>query len=148
MGRVIGGQAQSGDIFLLTGPLGAGKTCLTQGIGAGLDVPGHVRSPTFVLMSRHQGRLTLNHLDLYRIEDPLEAWELGIDEQLFGDGICVVEWADRAVGLFPDGSIWIHLDFGQADSHRTITFSGGTCRYEPLLRKLAESFPEAEEVNV
>ena len=147
VGRVMGGQAQSGDVFLLTGPLGAGKTCLTQGIALGLEVPGYVRSPTFVLMSRHQGRLTLNHLDLYRIEDPLEAWDLGIDEQVFGEGICVVEWADRAAGLFPDGCLWVHLDFTPGDSHRSITFSGSPPRYRPFLGKLSESFPKAEEVN-
>ena len=67
LGRTIGEHASAGDIFLLTGPLGAGKTCLTQGIALGLGVEGYVRSPTFVLMTRHQGRLTLHHLDLYRM---------------------------------------------------------------------------------
>ena len=91
VGRVLGVEARPGDIFLLTGPLGAGKTCLTQGIARGLGVEGYVRSPTFVLMTRYSGRLTLHHVDLYRIGEPIEAWDLGLEEQLFSDGICVVE---------------------------------------------------------
>lgn len=111
IGRTIGVQARKGDIFLLTGPLGAGKTCLTQGIAWGLGVVEYARSPTFVLMTRYRGRLTLYHLDLYRINDPLEAWDLGLEEQLFGDGVCVVEWADRAKEVFPEDCLWIALDY-------------------------------------
>jgi tRNA threonylcarbamoyladenosine biosynthesis protein TsaE len=111
VGRIIGQQAWPGDIYLLTGPLGAGKTCLTQGIAWGLGVIGYARSPTFVLMTRYQGRFTLHHLDLYRIKDPLEAWDLGLDEQLSGDGVCVVEWADRAEEVFPEDALWIALDY-------------------------------------
>ena len=101
LGRILGEQAKPGDVFLLTGPLGAGKTCFTQGIAWGLGVAEYARSPTFVIMTRYRGRLTLYHFDLYRINDPLEAWDLGLDEQLFGDGACVVEWADQAEEVFP-----------------------------------------------
>ena len=109
LGRMIGEQAAAGDVFLLTGELGAGKTCLTQGIALGLGVEGYVRSPTFVLMTRHQGRLTLNHVDLYRMDNAAEAWDLGLDEELFGEGICVVEWADRAFEIFPEDLSLIHI---------------------------------------
>lgn len=112
VGRIIGEQAQPGDIYLLVGPLGAGKTCLTQGIAWGLGVTGHTRSPTFVLMTRYQGRLTLHHMDLYRIGDPLEAWDLGLDEYLSGDGVCVIEWADQAEEVFPEDALWINFDYG------------------------------------
>ena len=111
VGRIIGEQARPGDVYLLTGPLGAGKTCLTQGIALGLGVPGHVRSPTFVLMTRYQGRLTLHHMDMYRIGGPLEAWDLGLDEYLSGDGVCVIEWADQAAEVFPEDALWINLDY-------------------------------------
>ena len=76
MGRALGEKAQPGDVILLAGPLGAGKTCLTQGIAMGLDVPGYVRSPSFVLMTRYSGRLTLHHLDLYRIGSSGEGGKL------------------------------------------------------------------------
>ena len=147
VGEAIGVQAQPGDAYLLTGTLGAGKTCLTQGIGRGLEVPGYVRSPTFVLTHKHRGRLLLNHLDLYRIGGPSEAWDLGLDEQLFGDGVCVVEWADRAEELFPPGCCWISLEYGPGDDCRDLTFSTESPRYAALLRGLAATFPVTEEVN-
>ena len=146
VGRAIGEQAGKGDIFLLTGPLGAGKTCLTQGIAWGLGMAEYARSPTFVLMSRYRGRLTLYHLDLYRINDPLEAWDLGLEEQLFGDGVCVVEWADRAGELFPEDCLWIALDYGPGQCHRTITLGEAPPRYRLVLEKLT-AFPVVGEVN-
>ena len=147
VGQAIGEQARSGDILLLTGPLGAGKTCLAQGIARGLGVADHVRSPTFVLMSRHRGRLTLYHLDLYRINDPLEAWDLGLEEQLFDEGVCVVEWADRAADLFPEACLWISLDYGQDQQDRIITLAEPPPRYRPILEKLSAAFPAAAEVQ-
>ncbi len=167
----MGELAQPGDIYLLTGPLGAGKTCLTQGIARGLEVSGYVRSPTFVLMSRYRGRLPLYHVDLYRLGGPEEAWDLGLDEQLFGGGVCVVEWADRASDLFPEEGLWVGLDYvewdsaarhnnqknptnqdpveqdnQEQDSGRTITFPECPDRYRPLLEALARSFATSEEV--
>ena len=120
VGRYIGEQVQAGDIYLLTGSLRAGKTCLTQGIAWGMGVPGYARSPTFVLMTRHQGRMVLHHVDLYRIGDPEEAWDLGLEEQPAGDGVCVVEWADRAAEIFPRDCLWIELSYGGSADCRDI----------------------------
>ena len=146
VGRSIGEQAQAGDIYLLTGSLGAGKTCLTQGIAWGLGVPGYARSPTFVLMTRYQGRMILHHVDLYRIGDPEEAWDLGLEEQLAGDGVCVVEWADRAAEIFPEDCLWIELSYGGYGGSidcRDISFEtygeSAAHRFQPLLAKLQES---------
>ena len=174
VGRIIGEQGQPGDIYLLTGPLGAGKTCLTQGIGLGLGVAGHPRSPTFVLMTRYEGRLTLHHMDLYRINDPLEAWDLGLEEYLSGEGVCVIEWANQAEELFPENALWIDMDYDQlrqdqpdehtknfangslsgittrqgepegAENTRVITFGWHSPRYDSLLVKLANVFPQVE----
>ena len=145
IGEAIGAQAQPGDAYLLTGTLGAGKTCLTQGIARGLEVPGYVRSPTFVLTARHRGRLLLYHLDLYRIGGPAEAWDLGFDEQLFGEGVCVIEWADRAEELFPPGCCWISLEYGPGDDCRDLALSAESPRYAALLQGLAGAFPVSEE---
>ncbi len=151
IGRIIGEQAQPGDVYLLTGPLGAGKTCLSQGIGRGLGVEEDLRSPTFVLMTRRQGRLTLHHLDLYRIDDPLEVWDLGIDEQLFDQGVCVVEWADKAADLFLEESCWIAMDYVQdGDSIdvgdvRTAVVSAASPRFSQLMDRLADAFSPVEE---
>lgn len=141
VGRAIGEQAQAGDIFLLTGPLGAGKTCLTQGIAAGVGVSGYVRSPTFVLATRYQGRLTLHHMDLYRIESAGEAWDLGLDEQLFGGGISIVEWAERAAAIFPPESLWTELDHVDSGDRRIISFTDWPDRCRPVLERLAAAFP-------
>ncbi len=137
VGRRLGERARPGDVFLLTGPLGAGKTCLTQGIAWGLGVAEYARSPTFVIMTRYRGRLTLYHFDLYRINDPLEAWDLGLDEQLFGDGACVVEWADRAAEVFPEDCLWIHLDYAANGAGRTIAFGKAPTRYRAMLESIA-----------
>lgn len=151
MGRIIGEQAQPGDVYLLTGPLGAGKTCLSQGIGQGLGVQEDLRSPTFVLMTRRQGRLMLHHLDLYRIDDPWEAWDLGIDEQLFDQGVCVVEWADKAAELFPEDSCWIAMDYihdgkgRNGGDGRTAAVWAASSRFKKLMDRLAAAFSAVEE---
>jgi len=136
IGRLLGNEARPGDIFLLVGPLGAGKTCLTQGIAWGLGVQEYARSPTFVLITRYQGRLTMHHVDLFRIEDPLEAQDLGLEEYLSGEGICVVEWADRAAQLFPSESLWIEMKYGVSELERIIRFHTNGIRHlahlEPL----------------
>ena len=147
LGRSIGEQAQAGDIYLMSGSLGAGKTCLTQGIAWGLGVPGYARSPTFVLMTRYQGRMVLHHIDLYRIGDSEEAWDLGLEEQLAGDGVCVVEWADRAWEIFPKDCLWIELKYGDSADCRDISFEttsessedSSARRFETLLAKLRDS---------
>ena len=145
VGRRLGEQARPGDVFLLTGPLGAGKTCLTQGIAWGLGVSEYARSPTFVIMTRYRGRLTLYHFDLYRINDPLEAWDLGLDEQLFGDGACVVEWADRAEEVFPPDCLWIDLDYAEDGEGRTITIADPPAKYQPMLASIDANLPESSQ---
>ena len=136
LGLVLGQRAGPGDVFLLSGPLGAGKTCLTQGIALGLGVEGYVRSPTFVLMTRHVGRLTLHHIDLYRIGSPEEAWDLGLDEQLYGTGVCVIEWAERAEELLPEDALWLEFDYGDGEECRRIFVDSDSDRFDDLLIEL------------
>ncbi len=109
LGRALGAAARAGDVFLLAGLLGAGKTCLTQGILWGLGLDEYARSPTFVLVAEYRARLTLYHLDLYRLDSVDEVEALGLDEYLDGDGVCVVEWADKAPGAFPPEHLSIRL---------------------------------------
>ena len=145
IGCVIGENARPGDVYLLSGPLGAGKTCLTQGLARGLGVEGYVRSPTFVLMTRHHGRLTLHHIDLYRIGSPAEAWDLGLDEQLFDSGVCVIEWAERAEELLPEDALWIEFSYGESGDEREIVMDTESARYDELLRELdALSFADTD----
>lgn len=153
IGDIIGQEASPGDIFLLTGPLGAGKTCLTQGIVRGLDAPGYARSPTFVLVTRYRGRLTIHHADLYRIDSTVEAWDLGLEDIMTsGDEVLIVEWADRAADIFPENALWINLDYaadgapaacevvpdedGSVPSRHRIQISDAPERYAGLIDRL------------
>ena len=138
VGQLIGEYAQEGDIFLLSGELGTGKTCLTQGIALGLGVPGYVRSPTFVLMTQYQGRLRLHHMDLYRLEGSFQAWDLGIEDQLTANEVCVIEWADRVRDIFPDDSLWIDLIHTQHSNSRNISFYSQSPKYESIISKLQQ----------
>lgn len=95
LGELLGGLLAPGDMVLLEGALGAGKTAFTQGIGRGIGVSGTINSPTFTLLKEYAGRLPLYHFDLYRIEDPDELVSLGFEEYFSGDGVSVVEWAHR-----------------------------------------------------
>ena len=97
LGRSLGGSLISGDIILLNGDLGAGKTHLTQGIcyGVGLDESSYIRSPTFTLINEYQGKLPIYHIDLYRIDSLEEIYSLGLEEILFNQGITIIEWAEK-----------------------------------------------------
>src|SRR4030042_6314459 len=101
LGRHLGELAQAGEVFLLTGNLGNGKTCLTQGIAWGLGVTEYAFSPSFVIMREYHGRLTLHHIDFYRLDRIEEIADLGLDEYLYGKGVCIVEWAEKGLAVLP-----------------------------------------------
>ena len=138
LGALLGALLQPGDVVLLDGPLGAGKTALTQGIGAALGIAGAINSPTFTLLKEYQGRLPLYHFDLYRIEDPEELFTLGFEDYFGGEGACVVEWADR--GVAADGATlwpanWLRISLRpEGATKRTLTCSASGQRGEALLR--------------
>ncbi len=113
VGRRLGRLLAAGDVVALVGDLGAGKTCLVKGIAQGLDVPesSYVRSPTFVILNTYAGRCDLNHLDLYRIQSPREIEDLGTREVFYGEGVTVIEWADKMEDLLPEDHLRISLDF-------------------------------------
>ena len=122
--RQLAGELRRGDVLALAGDLGAGKTQFVKGLAAGLGVVGEVTSPTFTLIHEYPvqpGRLPLFHIDLYRLESDEEVLRIGIDEYLHGDGITVVEWADKFEGLIPAGARWIWLKPMEGDQ-REITF--------------------------
>ena len=135
IGRALGERAQAGDVFLLVGGLGAGKTCLTQGVLWGLGGDEYARSPTFVLVSQYAARLTLHHVDLYRLDSFAEVYDLELDEYFYGDGVCVIEWADKADGMFPPDSLVVRID-ATGDTERRITFEPPPHRAEWLAETL------------
>ena len=111
LGRRIGVAARAGDVVCADGPLGAGKTCLAQGVAQGLGVPTthYVNSPTFAILQSHPGRLVFHHIDLYRIGDAEEVLGLGLEEVLGTDGVALVEWPGRVPELGPADVLWIRL---------------------------------------
>ena len=140
VGACLGSQAAEGDVFLLQGQLGAGKTCLTQGIATGLAVAAYTRSPSFVIATRYQGRCTLHHIDLYRLEDPMEVWDLALDEVLGRDGVSVVEWAERAQGMYQVDALTVTLEEAQHPSSRLLQFDDPSGRYRPHLEEVQRQF--------
>ena len=110
LGQDLSRSLLAGDVILLTGDLGMGKTVFARGIAQSLGVPeDEVRSPSFTLVNRYRGRVTLYHIDLYRIDRPEDLDELGLDEILGGDGIAVVEWAERLGPYRPERVVSVRL---------------------------------------
>jgi tRNA threonylcarbamoyladenosine biosynthesis protein TsaE len=134
----LGELARPGDVYLLVGDLGSGKTCLTQGIAQGLGVTAPVTSPTFILLNEYTrrstgARLPLFHADLYRLDYPeTEAVDLGLEEYLDGIGVCIIEWAERAPGLWPRERLVIRLRT-VSETKRTLVFLPEGDRYVALV---------------
>jgi tRNA threonylcarbamoyladenosine biosynthesis protein TsaE len=135
LGSHIGELAQAGDIFLLVGKLGAGKTCLTQGIAWGLGIREYTPSPSFVLIREFHGRLTLYHIDLYRLEHLEEIADLGLDDYLYGSGVCVIEWAEKGLNLMPEEHLLIEMSFLGSSERRLILKPSGR-RYIKMVAEI------------
>ena len=134
IGHAIGSLSRPGDLVLLTGELGAGKTCLAQGALSGLDSRDHVRSPTFVLIMEHSARIPLYHVDLYRLERDSDLDTLGLDEYVRGQGLCLVEWADRAPHAFPPDRLDIRIErVEDREDERKLTLTAAGRRHIDLL---------------
>ena len=136
IGVQLGRLLQTGDVLLLQGELGTGKTTLTQGIGQGLRVAEPVKSSSFVLMNEYHGRLTVYHADLYRLNDPGEVADLALEE-VASDGVLVVEWPDRAWGELPAEHLLVRLEEKGARG-RTITVTARGEQYQRFMSELAE----------
>jgi len=132
LGALIGRLAQPGDVLLLTGNLGAGKTCLTQGVAHGLGIKDYVMSPSFVILRELKGRLCLYHIDLYRLDNIAETADLGLDDYLYGDGIVAVEWADKALSLMPLEHLKIKIDY-LSENERRFVFQANGNRYLKMI---------------
>lgn len=119
IGERLGATLRPGAVIACVGELGAGKTCFVQGLARGLGVTGDATSPTFVLVNQYRGRLPVYHLDAYRTESLTELLDLGIEEMLHGDGVTLVEWADRLRPLLPARTVTVTIT-GLGDEPRTI----------------------------
>jgi tRNA threonylcarbamoyladenosine biosynthesis protein TsaE len=135
IGKKLGELAAPGDVILLVGSLGAGKTCLTQGIARGLGIHEYTASPSFVLVREYQGKLPLYHVDLYRLDRIEEVAQLGLDDYLYGKGVCVVEWADKGLSVLPQEHLLIEMQIA-SPLKRKLSFMPEGTRYLKMLSKL------------
>ncbi|MCM1569830.1 MAG: tRNA (adenosine(37)-N6)-threonylcarbamoyltransferase complex ATPase subunit type 1 TsaE [Roseburia sp.] len=124
LGEEIGRRALPGQIYTLTGDLGVGKTVLTQGVAKGLGISEPVSSPTFTIVQIYEeGRMPFYHFDVYRIADVEEMEEIGYEDCFYGQGLCLIEWADFISDILPEhyGRIVIEKDLGKGFDYRRIT---------------------------
>ena len=119
LGRTLG----PGAVVALTGELGAGKTCFVQGLVRGLGATVRATSPTFVLINEYKGRVPIHHVDAYRTDSMTELMDLGLLEMVGGEGVTLIEWADKLTPLLPPDSVHVHIA-GVGDEPRTITIRG------------------------
>ncbi len=123
LGKKIGSKLKSGAVVALDGDLAAGKTYLTKGIALGLDITEEVNSPTFTIISEYSGKYRLYHMDVYRLENSDDFLDIGGEDLLYGDGICVIEWSKKIKDILPKNTIFIEISVNP-DSSRTITITG------------------------
>ncbi len=139
--RAMAPSLRPGDVLLLTGDMGAGKSEFARGLARGLGIEGHIPSPTFTILNLYQdGAMVLKHFDWYRIEDPEELYAAGLDEQVGGEGLTVIEWHERAPELVPDDCLEVRLTPADDGVRELSLHPRGGFR--------AITFPEAGEENL
>ena len=127
LGKKIGKQLKKGDVVALDGSLAAGKTYLTKGIAKGLGIQEDITSPTFTLISEYSGRFNLYHMDVYRLEGVEDFLDLGTEEMLYGDGVCVIEWSKKVKQVLPKNTIYIDIMVNDDNSRKIIINSKDFC---------------------
>ena len=109
LGRALSAQLETGDVVAFYGDLGAGKTTMIKGVAAGLGVTGVVKSPSFVIATEYAGRIPVYHVDLYRLNENSDFESIGLDSYLEGNGVCLIEWAERAEKVLPQRAIRVRM---------------------------------------
>lgn len=141
LGRALGTMLQSGDFVGLTGQLGAGKTAFSRGVADGAGVPlDDVSSPTYSIIQSYQGRLTLHHVDLYRLTSEADLYSTGFHDLLEGEGAFLVEWIDQVRGAAPDDALRIALEVASLET-RTLKITTSGPKSEALLKRWTTALP-------
>ncbi len=135
LGKEVGKLAKSGDLLAFYGELGAGKTCFIQGISRGLEVKDYVTSPSFTIVNEYQGKIPVYHFDLFRLDNTEEIFELGYEEYLYGEGLTVIEWAEKVEHFLPKEHLKIYIEF-EDRGRRKISFIPQGERFEEYLKEL------------
>jgi tRNA threonylcarbamoyladenosine biosynthesis protein TsaE len=137
IGKIIGEHLTKGDVLALMGELGTGKTCFTHGVARGMGVPERFRitSPSFTLINEYEGRMNLYHFDLYRLQGSQDMGDLGYEEYLFGEGVSVIEWADKIKDVISQEALRISFKYLD-ENRREIVISGQKKRIAQILNAL------------
>jgi len=145
LGKILGEWLAPGDAVALIGDLGAGKTTLAKGIacGAGVEDEGDVTSPTFVLVNEYQGRFPVYHADLYRLQEAHEVEDLGWEEFIFGNGISLMEWAEKIPGILPEDRIEVRISWLSAEE-RKFVITGKGAKAQNIVRLLQHKWEKEE----
>lgn len=136
IGKIIGECLKSGTVICLEGDLGAGKTTLTQSIAKGLGIKDYVTSPTFTIIKEYIGRLSLYHMDAYRLDSEDDMYDLGYDEYINSDGVCIIEWASNIKGLIPKSAISITITTNFDDNVRELNIDGAGEQFDIIKEEL------------
>lgn len=134
IGYKLGKLLDKKSILCLIGDLGAGKTTLTQSIAKGLEVDDYITSPTFTIVNEYDGRIPLYHFDVYRIGSSDEMYDIGFDEYINSDGVCIIEWANLIEDILPDEYLYIDLKY--KENGREMILSAKGEKYEEIIKEL------------
>jgi tRNA threonylcarbamoyladenosine biosynthesis protein TsaE len=139
LGATVAGLAHPGDVFVLAGDLGAGKTAFTQGFGAAMGVTERITSPTFTLVHLYEGRVPVHHLDVYRLDQLDEVLDLGLAELLDEGGVVLIEWGDAILPVLPADLLEVRFELGDHDDERQVSLRPVGPRWLARVDALAEA---------
>ena len=140
----IAGLTSAGDLILLVGGLGAGKTAFAQGFGKALGIEEPITSPTFTLAREYKGQMQMHHLDVYRLEQIEEVRDLALPELFEGNSVTLIEWGDQIISALPKEHLEINLEFGDNDSVRVINISPSGQKWNERITELQQSLKNWE----
>ena len=136
IGSKLGELLTPKSVICLIGDLGAGKTTMTQSLARALGVDDYITSPTFTIVNEYEGKMPLYHFDVYRIETPEEMYDIGFDEYIDGDGVCIIEWANLIEDILPDEYLYIEMNYKETGREMILTPKGE--KYEEIVKELSK----------
>ncbi|CEN80398.1 tRNA (adenosine(37)-N6)-threonylcarbamoyltransferase complex ATPase subunit type 1 TsaE [Paraclostridium sordellii] len=136
IGYKLGQLLTPKSVICLIGDLGAGKTTMTQSLAKALEVDDYITSPTFTIVNEYEGRIPLYHFDVYRIGSSDEMYDIGFDEYIDGDGVCIIEWANLIEDILPDEYLYIEMNYKETGREMILTPKGE--KYEEIVKELTK----------
>ena len=136
IGYKLGNLLTPGSVICLIGDLGAGKTTMTQSLAKALEVDDYITSPTFTIVNEYEGKMPLYHFDVYRIGSSDEMYDIGYEEYINGEGVCIIEWANLIEDILPDEYLYIEMNYKETGREMILTPKGD--KYEEIVKELSK----------